>query len=201
MGFHFLLQSMKVKSESEVAQSCLTLCDSMDCSLPGSSVHGIFQARVLEHHRCLVKVWSDHLWASIDLRHQSLQTCLLILSLKKKKTSPFWASIKIKNFHISIHNRVSKNPKIRRHWSLFPNNMGQSYGSSLLITPPVYTRGCLLLSPDPSHPVSKVHVTCLDPGDHGVPPWEDSPSGNSPRQTRSFFFLLRAVYQPWWLRW
>jgi len=37
-----------VKSESEVAQSCLTLCDPMDCSLPGSSVHGIFQARVLE---------------------------------------------------------------------------------------------------------------------------------------------------------
>jgi len=39
---------MKVKSESEVAQSCLTLRDPMDCSLPGSSVHGIFQARVLE---------------------------------------------------------------------------------------------------------------------------------------------------------
>ena len=39
---------MKVKSESEVTQSCLTLNDPMDCSLPGSSVHGIFQARVLE---------------------------------------------------------------------------------------------------------------------------------------------------------
>ena len=39
---------MKVKSKSEVAQSCLTLSDPMDCSLPGSSVHGIFQARVLE---------------------------------------------------------------------------------------------------------------------------------------------------------
>ena len=39
---------MKVKRESEVAQSCLTLSDPMDCSLPGSSVHGIFQARVLE---------------------------------------------------------------------------------------------------------------------------------------------------------
>ena len=45
---HFLLQSMKVKSESEVAQSCLTLSDPMDCSLPGSSVHWIFQARALE---------------------------------------------------------------------------------------------------------------------------------------------------------
>ena len=48
VGCHFLLQCMKVKSESEVTQSCLTLSDSMDCSLPGSSVHGIFQARVLE---------------------------------------------------------------------------------------------------------------------------------------------------------
>ena len=48
MGCHFLLQCMKVKRESEVAQSCPTLSDPMDCSLPGSSVHGIFQARVLE---------------------------------------------------------------------------------------------------------------------------------------------------------
>ena len=48
VGCHFLLQCMKVKSESEVAQSCPTLSDPMDCSLPCSSVHGIFQARVLE---------------------------------------------------------------------------------------------------------------------------------------------------------
>ena len=48
VGCHFLLQYMKVKSESEVAQSCLTFSDPMDCSLPGSSIHGIFQARVLE---------------------------------------------------------------------------------------------------------------------------------------------------------
>ena len=48
VGCHFLLQCMKVKSESEVAQSCPTLSDLMDCSPQGSSVHGIFQARVLE---------------------------------------------------------------------------------------------------------------------------------------------------------
>ena len=48
VGCHFLLQCMKVKSESEVIQSCLTLCGPMDCSLPESSIHGIFQARVLE---------------------------------------------------------------------------------------------------------------------------------------------------------
>ena len=48
VGCHFLLQCMKVKSEREVAQSCPTLSDPMDCSPPGSSIHGIFQARVLE---------------------------------------------------------------------------------------------------------------------------------------------------------
>ena len=48
VGCHFLLQYMKVESESEVAQSCPTFSNPMDCSLPGSSIHGIFQARVLE---------------------------------------------------------------------------------------------------------------------------------------------------------
>ena len=48
VGCHFLLQCMKEKSESEVAQSCPTLCAPMGCSLPGSSVHGIFQVRVLK---------------------------------------------------------------------------------------------------------------------------------------------------------
>ena len=48
VGRHFLLQYMKVKRESEVAQLCPTLSNPMDCSLPGSSIHGIFQAGVLE---------------------------------------------------------------------------------------------------------------------------------------------------------
>ena len=48
VGCHFLLQCMKVKSESEVTQSCSTLSDSMVCSLPGSPVPGILQARILE---------------------------------------------------------------------------------------------------------------------------------------------------------
>ena len=48
VGCHFLLQCMKVKSESEVTESCPTLSDPMDCSPPSSSIHGIFQARVLE---------------------------------------------------------------------------------------------------------------------------------------------------------
>ena len=48
VGCHFLLQCMKVKSESEVAQSCPTIRDPMDCSPPGLSLHGISQARILE---------------------------------------------------------------------------------------------------------------------------------------------------------
>ena len=75
VGCHFLLQCMKVKSESEVAQSCPTLSDPMDCSLPGSSVHGIFQARVLE-------------WGAIAFSKQWLKRCLLscILCLLDKYT-------------------------------------------------------------------------------------------------------------------
>ena len=69
VGCHFLLQCMKVKSESEVAQSCPTLCDPMDCSPAGSSVHGIFQARVLE-------------WGAISfafcLYHSHLDRCEVI---------------------------------------------------------------------------------------------------------------------------
>ena len=48
VGCYFLLQCMRVKSENEVAQLCPTFRNPMDCSLPGSSVHGIFQARVLK---------------------------------------------------------------------------------------------------------------------------------------------------------
>ena len=63
VGCHFLLQCMKVKSKSEVAQSYLTLSDPMDCSLPGSSALGIFQARVLE-------------WVAIAFSEYELYLCL-----------------------------------------------------------------------------------------------------------------------------
>ena len=58
VGCHFLRQCIKVKSESEVAQSCPTPRDPMDCSPPGSYVHGISQARVLE---CVAIAFSDHI--------------------------------------------------------------------------------------------------------------------------------------------
>ena len=71
VGCHFLLQCMKVKSESEVAQSDLTLSDHMDCSPPGSSVHGIFQARVLE-------------WGAFAFSH-----FIVYIRIKNKLTKPF----------------------------------------------------------------------------------------------------------------
>ena len=56
---------MKVKSESEVAQSCPTLSDLMDCSLPGSSIHGIFQARVLEWGAIAFSVKEIYIYSNI----------------------------------------------------------------------------------------------------------------------------------------
>ena len=71
VGCHFLLQCMKVKSESEVAQSCLTLSNPMDCSLPGSSVHGIFQARVLD--------WGAIAFSAIKTTHAVFHGCSCLL--------------------------------------------------------------------------------------------------------------------------
>ena len=65
-GCLFLLQCMTVKSESEVTQSCPTFSDPMDCSPPGSSIHGIFQARVLE--------WGAIAFAALDEAQAGIKT-------------------------------------------------------------------------------------------------------------------------------
>ena len=89
VGCHFLLQCMKVKSESEFTQSCLTLRDAMDCSLPGSFIHGIFQARVLE-------------WDAIAFSKQSSEVA------KKSQTQvcltpkPFWKILGFLDFLIKF---------------------------------------------------------------------------------------------------
>ena len=74
-GCHFLVQRMKVKSESEVAQSCPTLSDPMDCSLPGFFIHGVFQARVLE-------------WGAIAFSESS------IMQAKTTKPQQNWHSVR-----------------------------------------------------------------------------------------------------------
>ena len=66
VGCHFLLQCIKVKSESEVAQSCLTPSNPMDCSPSGSSVHGIFQARVLELQILKYKFLCGHVFINLE---------------------------------------------------------------------------------------------------------------------------------------
>ena len=88
---HFLLQCMKVKSESEVAQSCLTLSDPMDCSLPGSSVHGIFQARVPEWGAIAFSAYNGQKLSNIgnviESRHP-LYTIGSLFSLQPSPQSP-----------------------------------------------------------------------------------------------------------------
>ena len=70
VGCHFLLQCMEVKSEGEVTQSCPSLSDPMDCSLPGPSIHGIFQARVLE-------------WVAIAFSVTGSRSSLMLVGLPK----------------------------------------------------------------------------------------------------------------------
>ena len=73
VGCRFLLQCMKVKGESEIAQSCPTLSNPMDCSLPGSSVHGIFQARVLAFLGNSLFSWTETSALDIMLEPLELQ--------------------------------------------------------------------------------------------------------------------------------
>ena len=80
VGCQFLLQCMKVKSENEVTQLCPTLSAPMDCSLPGSSVHGIFQARVLE-------------WGAIAF----LKSCITVITMQVLLSTVFLALLNLKD--------------------------------------------------------------------------------------------------------
>ena len=100
VGCHFLLQCMKMKIESEVAQLCPTLRDPMDCSLPGSSVHGIFQASVLE-------------WVAIAFS-ESYSGKESIFRGIKKPTS-VCASFRLWHWYLAY----SQNPKVLTHiWDI-----------------------------------------------------------------------------------
>jgi len=120
VGCHFLLQCMKVKSESEVAQSCPTPSDPMVCSLPGSSTHGIFQARVLEwvaiafsaHRRHLFLIHTRALMPLLDFQCSSQMTDYIVCVLryfffkpKKSTTTDFCLYShfeKVDSFYIGI---------------------------------------------------------------------------------------------------
>ena len=83
VGCHFLLQCMIVKSESEVAQSCPTLHDPMVCSLPGSSVHGIFQARVLEWGAIAFSKLEEYLGTKTQCHILFIQACKCMKKYEK----------------------------------------------------------------------------------------------------------------------
>ena len=106
VGCHFLLQCMKVKSESEVAQSCPTLSNPMDCSLPGSSVHGIFQARVLE--------WGATAFSVASLPHSNLRKQSSASYPKPSTTMPLNLS-----FINSFYSHVFETPE-QLKYSQFP---------------------------------------------------------------------------------
>ena len=78
VGCHFLLQCMKVKSESEITQSCPTVSDPMDCSPPGSSIHGIFQARVLEWVAIAFSVWNHTFKLKMPLLILAFKWCCVL---------------------------------------------------------------------------------------------------------------------------
>ena len=95
VGCHFLLQCMKVKSESEV-QSCPTLSDPMDCSLPGYSIHGIFQARVLEWVVIAFSSWrrDHHNEKNSKIDKQAN------LRDKEQSVGQLWENFKVPNLYV-----------------------------------------------------------------------------------------------------
>ena len=106
VGCHFLLQCMKVKSESEVAQSCPTLRDPMNCRLPGSSAHGISQTRVLEWVAIAFstgamllgfKSWLQSCLTSVSLHFLTCTVEIILSNMKSGVTAPFtWVLVRTK---------------------------------------------------------------------------------------------------------
>ena len=103
VGCHFLLQCMKVKSESEVAQSCPTPSNPMDCSLPGYSVRGIFQARVLEWGAIAFSTLGCLLICESDLLFFSLKPAPSTVILTLINGNSVHMMLKDKHFDIIFH--------------------------------------------------------------------------------------------------
>ena len=108
VGCHFLLQCMKVKSETKVTQSCLTLQDPMDCIPPGSSVHGIFQARVLE--------WSAIAFSKVRMRPffiicQQMEAISSVIQLRSTVCDPMDCSTP----GFPVHHQLMKLAQIHLH--------------------------------------------------------------------------------------
>ena len=143
VGCHFLLQCMKVKRESGVAQSCPTLCGPVDCSPPGSSVHRILQARVLE-------------WVPLPSPVQLL-SCVLSLHLCNSRTAARQASLSFSISQslfklMSIESMIPSNHLLLCHHllllpSIFPSIKVFSSESALHIRWPKYCSFSFSISP------------------------------------------------------
>ena len=103
VGCHFLLQRMKVKSESEVAQLCPTLRDPMDCSLPGSSIHGIFQARVLEWGAIAFSVIACLTMCNVYGGNHNEKLVTTWVTLMTCRTLPLWPSTDTQKVTVQSH--------------------------------------------------------------------------------------------------
>ena len=118
VGCHFLLQCMKVRSESEVAQSCPTLRDPMDCSPPGSSVHGILQARILEPVAIFFSRGSSQPWDRTQFSHiagRRFNLCTTREALKYKNTVSQKTSYRDTELQIQVlTSKISKGGKEAR---------------------------------------------------------------------------------------
>ena len=123
VGCYFLLQCMKVKRESEVAQSCLTLCNPIDGSPPGSSIPGILQARILEW---VAMCWAKCIlfycmsprctqWVQSSLLQASLEFCIWFQGLSL-----------ISPVTVSIVSRQRVREEERRSWNCFTQCLAQS---------------------------------------------------------------------------
>ena len=112
VGCHFLLQYMKVKSESEVTQSCPTLSDPMDCSPPGFSVYGTFQARVLEWGATAFSTWSSEKakYYIPELEEFTVYSLLeinkYVYNYKIKHFKSYWH--RVRQYHISNQENLPK---------------------------------------------------------------------------------------------
>ena len=142
VGCHFLLQRMKVKSDSEVAQLCPTLSDPMDCSLPGSFVHGIFQARVLEWGAIAFSSWRQQY--SVNLcctglclthvlsRHRAIESSGVALRLTPQSGEESCPLFLRKSGHLSsVHwdSCLMSSPKTYKWSRLLQASPGDNSGS------------------------------------------------------------------------
>ena len=133
VGCRFLLQCIKVKSESEVAQLCPTLSNPMDCSLPGSSIHGIFQARVLQWVAIAFSAKPAKVTISITmigLSQCNLHCSLMPMPSHFSSSKSFWllsflhfvSSLFLKpGFHNLEKLRLSNTFMIRQRLKVFPS--------------------------------------------------------------------------------